>query len=103
EAAVTRATRKVAEAPRLSSEDRHIVDSVGASGELLRLLEIRVPDLHQYQNLAYAKQYAEFVARVWREEQRKTPGQTAGSVAVAGQPHQPHGLKDGNGVAAPPP
>jgi len=83
EAAVTRATRKVAEAPQLSSEDRRIVDSVGASGELLHLLEIRVPDLHQYQNLAYAKQYAEFVARVWREEQRKTPGQTGVSVAVA--------------------
>src|SRR6185295_10909252 len=82
EAAVNRATRKVTEAPQLSSEDRRLVDSVAASGELLRLLEIRVPDLHQYQDLEYARQYAEFVARVWREEQRKTPGQTGVSLAV---------------------
>jgi indolepyruvate ferredoxin oxidoreductase len=83
EAAVKRATHTVVEAPQLSSEDRRLVDSVGASGELLHLLEIRVPELHQYQDLPYAKQYTDFVARVWREEQRKTPGQTGVSLAVA--------------------
>jgi len=99
EAAVNRATRKVTEAPQLSSEDRRLVDSVAASGELLRLLEIRVPDLHQYQDLEYARQYAEFVARVWREEQRKTPGQTGVSLAVARHLYKLMAYKDEYEVA----
>ncbi len=83
EAAVKRATGKVAETPALSAEDRRLVDSVGATGELLRLLAVRVPDLHQYQSADYARQYAEFVKRVWDEEQRKTPGRSGVSLAVA--------------------
>ena len=83
EAAVKRSTGNVAETPALSAEDRRLVDSVDATGELLRLLAVRVPDLHQYQSADYARQYAEFVKRVWDEEQRKTPGRSGVSLAVA--------------------
>ena len=48
----------------MSSEARAIVDSVGAQGETKRLLEVRVPDLIDYQDEAYAKRYAEVVKRV---------------------------------------
>jgi indolepyruvate ferredoxin oxidoreductase len=49
-----------------------VVESVGAEGELHRLLEIRVAELADYQNLAYAKAYADFVARVRAREAQVT-------------------------------
>jgi indolepyruvate ferredoxin oxidoreductase len=67
-------------APALSAEARHIVDSVGAQGELRRLLEIRVPELIEYQNASYARAYAEFVARARAAE---PAGRTAFSEGVA--------------------
>ena len=42
-------------APQLSPAARAIVDSVGAQGKVKRLLEIRVPDLIDYQDEAYAE------------------------------------------------
>src|SRR5215831_4291341 len=88
EAAVKRATGRMTEAPVLSQEDRGLVDSVGASGELLRLLEVRVPDLRQYQNTDYAERYVNFIKRVAREEQRKVPGRGELSLAVARHLHR---------------
>src|SRR5439155_149795 len=41
--------------PALTAEARALVDLVGADGELRRLLEIRVPELIEYQDLAYAR------------------------------------------------
>ena len=38
-----------------SERERELIDSVGADGELLRLLEIRVPELVDYQGLRYAE------------------------------------------------
>ncbi|MEM7114644.1 MAG: indolepyruvate ferredoxin oxidoreductase family protein [Chloroflexota bacterium] len=52
----------------ISAEARTIINSVGASGELLRLLEVRVPELIAYQNAAYAQQYADFVRHVAASE-----------------------------------
>jgi len=63
-------------APALSPEARAIVDSVGATGEVLRVLEIRVPELIAYQNAAYARQYADFVKQVALAESQAKPGQT---------------------------
>ncbi|HET7875875.1 MAG TPA: indolepyruvate ferredoxin oxidoreductase family protein [Methylomirabilota bacterium] len=83
EAAVRQATGRTERAPVLSAEARALVDSVGASGELLRLLEMRVPDLIAYQSAAYARQYVEFVRRVREEEERRTPGRTGLACAVA--------------------
>jgi indolepyruvate ferredoxin oxidoreductase len=62
---------------------RAIVDTVGATGELRRLLEIRVPELIAYQDAAYARQYADFVRKVRVAEQAAVAGQTRLSEAVA--------------------
>jgi indolepyruvate ferredoxin oxidoreductase len=70
-------------APALSAEARGLVDAVGASGELRRLLEIRVPELIAYQDVAYAQSYAEFVKRVREAEQAAVRGETRLSEAVA--------------------
>ncbi|MDX2160300.1 MAG: indolepyruvate ferredoxin oxidoreductase family protein [bacterium] len=69
-------------APELSAEARQIIDSVGAEGELRRLLEIRVPELIAYQNAAYARQYTAFIARV-REKESAVTDETRFSEAVA--------------------
>src|SRR5215470_15512889 len=83
DAAVQTASGKL-EAPRAhSAEAQALVNGAGAQGELRRLLEIRIPELIAYQNIAYARQYADFVARVGREEAQKTPGRTGLSEAVA--------------------
>jgi indolepyruvate ferredoxin oxidoreductase len=68
--------------PELSAGARELVQSVGADGELRRLLEIRVPELIAYQNHDYARQYVEFVARVRQAEQAATD-ETRLSEAVA--------------------
>ena len=65
---------------RSSSEARALVDFVGARGELRRLLEIRVPELIEYQDAGYARAYVEFVARALAAE---PAGRTAFSEAVA--------------------
>jgi indolepyruvate ferredoxin oxidoreductase len=70
-------------APALSAEAQRLVDSVGATGELRRLLEIRAPELIAYQNAGYAREYVEFVKRVFDAERRALPGETRLSEAVA--------------------
>jgi indolepyruvate ferredoxin oxidoreductase len=69
--------------PELSPEACAIVDSASAEGELRRLLEIRIPELIGYQDAAYARRYAAFVARVRAAEQAAVPGRTRLSEAVA--------------------
>jgi len=56
---------------------------VDADGELRRLLEIRVPELIEYQDAAYARSYVDFVRRVRDAERAALPGTTALSEAVA--------------------
>ncbi|HXJ84423.1 MAG TPA: indolepyruvate ferredoxin oxidoreductase family protein [Candidatus Methylomirabilis sp.] len=99
EAAMKRATGKVTEPTVLSAEDRRLVDSAGASGELLRLIEVRAPDLRQYQNADYARRYVDFVKRVALEEQRKVPGKSGVSLAVARHLHKLMAYKDEYEVA----
>ncbi|MBI2554691.1 MAG: 2-oxoacid:acceptor oxidoreductase family protein, partial [Candidatus Rokubacteria bacterium] len=70
-------------APALSADARSLVESVGATGELRRLLEARVPELIAYQNAAYAREYVEFVKRVLDAERRAVSGETRLSEAVA--------------------
>ena len=62
---------------------RRLIYEVGASGELKRLLEIRVPELIAFQNEAYAKRYVEDVKRVIDAEQAVCPGVTDLSEAFA--------------------
>jgi indolepyruvate ferredoxin oxidoreductase len=69
--------------PTLTAEARALVDRVGASGELRRLLEIRVPELIAYQDAAYAGPYVDFVKRVVEVERQTNVGETRLSQAVA--------------------
>src|SRR4051794_26459371 len=50
--------------PSLPDVAREIVDETGASGELRRLLEVRVADLVGYQSAKYAREYAADVMKV---------------------------------------
>ncbi|WP_374260087.1 indolepyruvate ferredoxin oxidoreductase family protein [Zoogloea sp.] len=61
-------------APQLTPAARAIVDSIGAQGEVKRLVEVRVPELIAFQDEAYAKRYADVIKRVWAAEQRALPG-----------------------------
>jgi len=70
-------------APQLAANARAIIDSVGAQGETKRLLEIRVPDLIDYQSEAYARRYADAVKRVVAAEQKAVPGKTGLGEAAA--------------------
>jgi indolepyruvate ferredoxin oxidoreductase len=83
EAAVVQAQGKVEPLRALSAEARALVEASGATGELRRILEIRVPELIAYQDAGYARQYVDFITRVAGEESRKTPGRTGLSEAVA--------------------
>jgi len=58
-------------------------DSVGADGELKRLLDIRAPELIAYQNEAYARRYIADVKRVYEAEQAAIPASTELSEAFA--------------------
>lgn len=69
--------------PEIMPEAEVLIDRVGADGELLRLLRIRVPELISYQNIKYARQYVDFVAEVYEAEQRNAPAATRLSEAVA--------------------
>ena len=75
------------------------MESVGADGELRRLLEIRVPELIAYQDRAYAKRYAAFVREVLAAEHARTPGRTEISEAVARQHFKLMAYKDEYEVA----
>jgi indolepyruvate ferredoxin oxidoreductase len=68
----------------LSGEALEIVASSGASGELERLLSIRVVELLAYQGAALARRYVEDVMAVARtERERGAPGETAIAEAYA--------------------
>jgi indolepyruvate ferredoxin oxidoreductase len=73
----------VAATPELSTEARALVDRVEATGELRRLLEIRVPELIAYQSAGYASEYVGVVQRVREAEAAAVPGETRLSEAVA--------------------
>jgi indolepyruvate ferredoxin oxidoreductase len=80
---VRRRLGAVREAPTLSAQAVSLVESVGATGELKRLLEIRVPELIAYKSARYARGYAQFVQRVREAEAALAPGESRLSEAVA--------------------
>ena len=83
----------------LSAEARALVDSVEATGELRRLLEIRVPELIAYQNAAYAREYVDFVRRVAQVEAERAPGRQGFAEAVARHLYKLMAYKDEYEVA----
>jgi indolepyruvate ferredoxin oxidoreductase len=54
-----------------------MIQGVAASGELRRLLEIRVPELIEYQGQPYAQRYLKLVDLVAKTERVKAPGATS--------------------------
>jgi indolepyruvate ferredoxin oxidoreductase len=100
EAAVAQATAQAVEAPQeLSAEALALVDRAQASGELRRLLEIRVPELIAYQNAGYAAEYVDFVRRVSQVEVERAPGSTGLAEAVARHLYKLMAYKDEYEVA----
>jgi indolepyruvate ferredoxin oxidoreductase len=89
----------VEETPVLGAEARALVDSVGASGELRRLLEIRVPELVAYQSAAYARAYVGLVRRVAEAERQRMPGETRLAEGVARHLYKLMAYKDEYEVA----
>jgi indolepyruvate ferredoxin oxidoreductase len=73
----------VQEFPAPSAEASALVESVGASGELRRLLAIRVPELIAYQRASYAREYVDFVGKVREAEQATVYGEERLAVGVA--------------------
>ena len=67
----------------LSAEAHAMIDALNATGELRRLLEIRVPELIAYQDAAYARRYVQDVKRVMAAEQAACPKRTELSEAFA--------------------
>ena len=65
--------------------EQGLIESVGTApgSELHRIVTARIPDLIEYQNVGYARRYADLVARVREAEDRAVPGNSAMSEAVA--------------------
>ena len=59
------------------------MEEAGANGELRRLLEVRVPELIDYQNRGYAADYVQFVKRVLEAEGGLARKETPLTLAVA--------------------
>jgi indolepyruvate ferredoxin oxidoreductase len=100
DAVVAQATERPADQPRaLTAEAQALVDSAGATGELRRLLEIRVPELIAYQSAAYAREYVDFVRRVAQVEAERAPGRRGLAEATARHLYKLMAYKDEYEVA----
>jgi indolepyruvate ferredoxin oxidoreductase len=95
----TRAPQEADPTHELSERERELVESVAREGELERLLELRVPELVAYQDLAYAERYAALVRRVRSAEEERMPGQTELAEAAARQLFKLMAYKDEYEVA----
>ncbi len=69
----------------LTEAEQRLIESVGAApgSELHRIVTTRIPDLIEYQDVGYARRYADVVARVREAEDRSVPGESKMSEAVA--------------------
>ena len=99
EAALKRDTAAAPSSPVLDEESAALVARVNATGELQRLLEIRVPELVAYQDAAWAERYVDLVTTVRRTEQSVVGDRTALSEAVARNLHKLMAPKDEYEVA----
>ncbi len=79
------AARGVAPVRLPTEPERRLIASVGAApgSELHRIVTARIPDLIEYQNADYARQYADLVARVREAEDRSVSPRSELSEAVA--------------------
>jgi indolepyruvate ferredoxin oxidoreductase len=84
---------------KLSPQARELIGRVGASGELQRVLEVRVPELIAYQDADYAARYVEQVKAVHEAERRVAGGSSELVIAVAKNLHKLMAYKDEYEVA----
>ena len=82
-AEVTRPAYEFAGTRPPSAEEERLIERLAGDEELTRLLRVRVPELADYQDLAYASEYVDFVAGVREDERRLGEGRGAISAAVA--------------------
>jgi indolepyruvate ferredoxin oxidoreductase len=99
EAAVAGTVSSDTRKPAMASAARRMVESSDATGELRRLLEVRVPDLIAYQNRAYARGYLEVVRSVAAAERGRAPGRSDLGEAVARNLYKLMAYKDEYEVA----
>jgi indolepyruvate ferredoxin oxidoreductase len=68
-----------------TGSEQRLISSVGAEpgSPLHRIVAVRIPDLVEYQNVDYARRYADLVARAREAEIRSVPEKTELSEAVA--------------------
>ena len=85
--------------PALTAEARRLIDATATSDGLRRALEVRIPELIAFQDVAYAERYAGFVKLVAAAEARAVPGRTALAEAVAHHLHKLMAYKDEYEVA----
>jgi len=83
DAAVAAATQPTSAPTVPTAEARRLIELAGVRGEARRLLELRVPDLIEFQSASYAVRYVDFVRRAAGIEQATTPGHTGVAEAVA--------------------
>lgn len=60
--------------PEITTEARDLIDSIHGSEELTSLLDIRIPELIDYQNIEYAIKFVEFVKQVVSKESELNQG-----------------------------
>ena len=57
--------------PVVSKEAKKIIDSIKPDKDLRHVLEYRIPELIDYQNIKYAKEYAIFIKKVYKAEKKE--------------------------------
>ena len=68
--------------PDVSPEAKKLIESIEPDAELRKILEFRIPELIEYQNLKYAKEYLDFVKVVFsREKELRMSSELSQNVA----------------------
>jgi len=57
--------------PKVTKEAKKIINSIKPDKDLRGILEFRVPELIEYQNIKYAEEYAAFIKKVYKAEKKE--------------------------------
>ena len=60
--------------PIMNKETKKIIDAIKPDKELRHILEYRVPELIDYQNVKYAEEYATFIKKIYKAEKKERSG-----------------------------
>ena len=68
--------------PKVSPEAKKLIESIEPDSDLRKILEYRIPELIDYQNLNYAKEYCDFISKVFsREKEARMSSELSQNVA----------------------